>query len=86
VREYARELNVSTSTLNRMCRERFGDSAKSVVAARVMSEAKRRLVYTRQPLDQIAYHLGYKDPAYFSRVFKKLENISPGEFRKQRQL
>ncbi|MCY4426603.1 MAG: helix-turn-helix domain-containing protein [Halieaceae bacterium] len=82
VADYATALNVSTSTLNRMCHERFGSSAKSIIVARVISEAKRRLVYTQQSLDQIAYYLGYKDPAYFSRVFKKMENLSPGEYRR----
>ncbi|MEP0201730.1 MAG: helix-turn-helix domain-containing protein [Halioglobus sp.] len=86
VAEYARALNVSTSTLNRMCHEQFGSSAKAIIIARVISEAKRRLVYTQQPLDQIAYYLGYKDPAYFSRVFKKMERLSPGEYRRERQL
>jgi AraC family transcriptional activator of pobA len=86
VADYARALNVSTSTLNRMCHERFGSNAKAIIVARVISEAKRRLVYTQQPLDQIAYYLGYKDPAYFSRVFKKMERQSPGEYRRERQL
>ena len=86
VADYATALNVSTSTLNRMCHERFGSSAKGIIVERVISEAKRRLVYTQQPLDQIAYYLGYKDPAYFSRVFKKLEKLSPGEYRRIKQL
>jgi len=86
VADYATALNISTSTLNRMCHERFGSNAKSIIMARLIAEAKRRLVYTRQPLDQIAYYLGYRDPAYFSRVFKKLEQQSPGDYRRERQL
>ncbi|MAT94445.1 MAG: hypothetical protein CME59_17840 [Halioglobus sp.] len=86
VADYAKALNISTSTLNRMCQERFGSNAKGIIVARVIAEAKRRLVYTQQPLDQIAYFLGYKDPAYFSRVFKKLEGQSPGNYRREKQL
>ena len=82
VTDYARQLNVSTSTLNRVCRERFDASAKSLILARLMAEAERRLIFTRQPLEEIAYYLGYKDPAYFSRVFKKHAQLAPGEFRK----
>lgn len=36
-----------------------------------------------EPLDQIAYYLGYKDPDYLSRVFKQRVSISLGEYRKQ---
>lgn len=86
VSDYARALNVSASTLNRMSHSFFGMNAKSLILSRVITEAKRRLIYTQQPLDQIAYQLGFKDPAYFSRAFKKLENIPPSEYRKLRQL
>lgn len=86
VAQYADALNISTSTLNRVCHESLGAGAKSVILSRVIAEAKRRLTYTQQPLDQIAYYLGFKDPAYFSRQFKKSENISPSEYRKMQQL
>jgi len=49
-----------------------------------MIEAKRRLIYTHEPLDQMAYTLGFKDPAYFSRMFKKIEQVSPSDYRKQK--
>lgn len=82
VSDYAGKLNISASTLNRMCQEKFATNAKSIIQSRLIAEAKRRLIFTRQPLDQIAYHLGYKDPAYFSRVFKNMTNEAPGEFRR----
>lgn len=85
VSRYAQELNVSTSTLNRMCQKSLDTNAKAIIHHRLILEAKRRLTYTQQPLDQIAYHLGFKDPAYFSRLFKLSENISPREFRKSQQ-
>ncbi|EED33367.1 transcriptional regulator, AraC family [gamma proteobacterium NOR5-3] len=85
VNRYAKELNVSTSTLNRMCHKSLDTNAKAIIHDRVILEAKRRLTYTQQPLDQIAYHLGFKDPAYFSRLFKISENISPRDFRKSQQ-
>jgi AraC family transcriptional activator of pobA len=47
----------------------------------VLLEAKRKLIYTQYPLDQIAYTLGFKDPAYFSRFFKKLEGVAPSVYR-----
>lgn len=79
--EYADALHVSVSTLNRVCHEALGTSAKKLIQDRLLIEAKRRLIYTRQTLDQIADSLGFKDPAYFSRVFKKMEGLSPRDYR-----
>jgi len=81
VQDYAEALNISTATLNRICNERLGTGAKAVISDRVITEAKRRLLYTQQPLDQIAYYLGFKDPAYFSRQFKQQTQITPKEYR-----
>ncbi len=79
---YARNLYVSTSTLGRLCHEYCGVSPKSVVQQRLLAEAKRRLIYTRQTVEEIAYTLGFKDHAYFSRFFKKMEGMTAGNYRK----
>ncbi len=84
VKEYAQALHVSPSTLNRLCQHHLGLSVKSLIQDRIMIEAKRRLIYTREPQDQIAYKLGFKDPAYFSRFFKKLAGETPSEYRQAR--
>lgn len=81
VQRYAGELNTSVSSLNRICNESVGITAKKIIQNRVQLEAKRSLIYTQYPLDQIAYALGFKDPAYFSRYFKKLEGHAPSVYR-----
>ncbi len=53
-----------------------------VTSARI-AESKNSLQYTRLSLKEIAYQIGYNDPNYYSRVFKKIEGVSPKEFRKQ---
>lgn len=85
VKDYAVDLNISTSTLNRICRQHLNMSAKGFIAQRILAEAKRRLIYTRQPLEEISYQLGFTDPAYFSRVFSKAEGMPPGAYRLQAQ-
>lgn len=85
VKDYAENLNVSTSTLNRVCRQHLNMSAKGFIAQRILAEARRRLIYTRQPVEEISYQLGYTDPAYFSRVFNKAEGIPPGAYRLRAQ-
>ena len=84
VQQYADALNTSTSSLNRLCSDISGITAKEIIQNRLLIEIKRRLIYTQLPLDSIAYALGYKDPSYFSRFFKRHEGISPGLYRQQK--
>ena len=44
-------------------------------------EAKRQLHYTSSPVSEIAYALGFEDPAYFTRFFSRLTGESPRAFR-----
>jgi len=83
VADYAAALHVSVSTLNRACSDALGQPAKKLLQARLHVEARRRLTYTLETLDQIAWDLGYKDAAYFSRVFKTREKLTPKTFRQQ---
>lgn len=81
VAQYADALQTSVSTLNRVCRKTKGVGAKAIVAERLFIEAKRSLSYTQLHVDQIAYNLGFDDPAYFSRFFKNKSGLSPTSFR-----
>lgn len=82
VQQYATALGISVSTLNRLCHEHFGTTAKAVLQQRLLVEAKRHLIYTAESLEQTAYNLGFKDPAYFSRMFKQLEGVTPSDYRR----
>jgi AraC family transcriptional activator of pobA len=48
-----------------------------------MLEAKRNLVYTNLTIKTVAETLGFSDPAYFTRFFKRQAGLSPKEFRQQ---
>ncbi len=82
---YAEELGISTAHLNAVCRELAGCSALSLVHARLMLEARRNLVYTSMSIRDIADALGFADPAYFTRFFKRGSGVSPREFRQRAQ-
>ncbi len=79
--EYASALGTSAARLNRLCKQLLNKTAKAVPQERLLLEAKRRLIYTRSNLDEIAYELGFQDPAYFSRFFKRCTGLTPGRFR-----
>jgi len=50
---------------------------------RLLLEAKRELVYTSMTISQISDQLGFSEPAYFSRFFKRMTGRSLKEFRQQ---
>lgn len=83
IAEFARALNCSHSRLNRVCRIFTGGSAGTMLHGRVTIEAKRQLIYTAASAAEIAYRLGFQDPSYFSRFFKRQTGLTPGMFRKQ---
>ncbi|MEP4892265.1 MAG: helix-turn-helix domain-containing protein [Aliiglaciecola sp.] len=83
VKDYAQELHISISKLNRLCQALLNDSPKAIIHQRLVIEAKRRLTYTKQSVEEIAEVLGFSDPAYFSRFFKQMVGVTAGTFRKQ---
>ena len=78
---YLTALGVSLSKLRRACLESTGQSPMDLVHLRLLVEAERQLRYTTMSISQIAYHLGFEDPAYFSRFFSRLTRESPRAFR-----
>lgn len=51
-----------------------------------VEEAKRRLERTETPIDEISWNVGYEDPAFFRRLFKRTTRITPGAYRRKFQL
>ncbi len=85
VPRYAEALRVTESRLNRISRSLTGRSAFDLVQDRLLLEARRRLVYIAAPVSLLAYELGFQDPAYFCRVFKRATGMTPTAFRAANQ-
>lgn len=81
VEELAHGVGVSVAHLNSICRELAGQSPLQIVHQRVLLEAKRGLIYTTMSVTQLADSLGFADPAYFARFFRRLTGVSPKAFR-----
>jgi AraC family transcriptional activator of pobA len=82
--DYATALNVSESRLRNACLNVTGQSPMQMVNARILLEAKRELFYTSVSVSEIAYALGFDDPAYFTRFFSQRAGMSPSAFRTRR--
>lgn len=80
---YAGKLGVSQTHLNRICRTAFGKTALAVIHERIVLEASRDLAFTVMTVRDISQSLGFDDPAYFSRMFRKEIGASPMSFRRQ---
>lgn len=79
--EYAALLQTSESRLRRACVGVTGQSPVELAHLRLLLEAERQLRYTSMPVTQVAYYLGFEDPAYFSRFFARRMGVSPRAFR-----
>jgi AraC family transcriptional activator of pobA len=83
VRYFARELGVSPGHLNVLCRHHLGRGAKDVLAERLSVEARRLLLYSDRSAAQVGYTLGFSDPSYFARFFRRENGRSPTAFRQE---
>jgi len=81
--DYAKELNITAVHLNRICQTLVKKSALQIVHEYLICEAKKYLKNTTHSIAEISYFLDFKDPAYFTRLFKKQTGFSPSEFRKK---
>lgn len=69
--------------LSRIFTEQFGISINGYLTQIRITHAKQLLRFTTQPIKKIAGECGFSDPNYFARTFRKIEGLSPGEFRKR---
>lgn len=78
---YAGQLGVTPDHLSRSCRLVSRKSALQMLQDRRMLEARRLLAYTPMPVVEVAVQIGFEDPAYFSRSFRREVGQSPTEYR-----
>lgn len=77
----AEELAVSTDSLYQLVKQYAGLSPKEFLTNRLILEARRRLYYReRTSVKELAFELGFNDPAYFSRLFKKVTGKTVAAF------
>jgi AraC family transcriptional activator of pobA len=81
ISRYAERLGMTESRLNRLCQRYTGQNALQIMHGRLVTEAKRKLMYANLSVNEVAYELGFKDPAYFSRFFNKSCGEPPSQFK-----
>jgi AraC family transcriptional activator of pobA len=84
VAHYAEALGTTSPTLTRACREVTGKPPGRLVLDLRLREAKRALSYTDASVGLISDELGFSDPAYFARVFRRLTGLTATAYRRER--
>jgi AraC-like DNA-binding protein len=81
IKEIAEELAVSTDSLYQIVKQHSGLSPKEFLINRLILEARRRIHYgERSSVKELAFELGFNDPDYFSRLFKKVTGKTVAAF------
>ncbi len=83
VADYADMMSIAPKTITHKLRKMNMEQPNEFIKNRIMLEAKRLLIHTAMSAKQIAYHLGYEDPAYFNRLFTLKVGNTPSDFRKK---
>ena len=81
--QYASALSISTAHLNDTVKSLTGSPVSVHIQQASIMEAKRLLYFTDKNVKEIAYEAGYDEPVYFGKLFKKITNLTPLEFRKK---
>ena len=81
VGDYADLLHKSPKTLSNLFAIYNQKSPQQIILERIALEAKRLINFTDKQNQEIAFELGFNDPAHFSRFFKKMTEMTPSEYR-----
>jgi AraC-like DNA-binding protein len=81
VQDYAIQFKTQARTLNAVSRKYANKSALEMIQERIILEAKRRLYHDSTTIKELGYELGFDDPAYFTRFFKKNVGRAPQHFK-----
>jgi AraC family transcriptional regulator, transcriptional activator of pobA len=81
VNHMAEQLHLSPKYLSDLLKQETGTTALELIHLHVISQAKNLLIAGNLTVSEIAYQLGFENPPYFSRLFKKEVGISPKEFK-----
>lgn len=81
--QYASALSISTAHLNDTVKSLTGSPVSVHIQQASIMEVKRLLYFTDKNVKEIAYEVGYDEPVYLGKLFKKITSLTPLEFRKK---
>lgn len=79
--QYASCMSISVSHLNDTVNKITGYNVSQHIQRHLILEAKRHLFFSKKNVKEICYELGFEDPVYFNKLFKKVTGVTPIQFR-----
>ncbi|MNV90730.1 HTH-type transcriptional regulator YesS [compost metagenome] len=79
------QFGMNQKTLSRIFKEEFGEKFVDYLTRLRLELAKEMLEKTQDSVQSISEYVGYLYPMSFIRVFKKVEGVTPGDYRKERE-
>jgi AraC-like DNA-binding protein len=86
IKQIADKLNVSQRYLSDTLKKETGKTSTEHIQLYLINEAKNILLQPNKTVSEVAYELGFEYPQYFSRLFKKIEGISPKDYQQKYSL
>jgi transcriptional regulator GlxA family with amidase domain len=83
IEQAARLSGIPERSFKRRFKSATGHAPIDYVQRLRVEEAKRRLERTRAPVDEISWNVGYEDPAFFRRLFKRITGVTAGAYRRK---
>ncbi len=83
IEEYAADLKIASGHLSRICNSVAFKSPKEIIIDYYITQAQLFFSDGEKSISEVSYALGFDDPSYFSRVFKRKIGLTPNEFRKK---
>jgi AraC-like DNA-binding protein len=80
IEKYAAQLLTNPKKLSASCKKHLMDTPASIIKQKKVLEAKRMLANQKVAIKEIAYSLGFEDPTYFTKYFKKSTGLTPKDF------
>ena len=80
---YADKLHISAKRLNQILKQKLDKTINQMLQERLLAEAKHLLFVGKANIQEISFSLGFEDPSYFSRFFRKMTKVSPEQFKKE---
>ena len=83
VQDYAAAQHLHPNYLSTIIKRKTGKTVKKWIAEKTVAEAGAQLIRTHASIQRVAYRMGFKDAAHFSRFFKAQTGLSPSAYRQQ---
>jgi transcriptional regulator GlxA family with amidase domain len=83
IEQAARVSGIPERSFKRRFKSATGHAPIDYVQRLRVEEAKRRLERTQAPVDEISWNVGYEDPAFFRRLFKRITGVTAGAYRRK---